>query len=330
MGLVVNRIRPAVNAAYQKNARATIDVSLKAVYKKLENLETGHLGRDGRHDGRTVGDGHHDDERRHPATVAGLSHQDPRRQPSARVRSIASRSCGRWGPGPLPGQALVVLDPELMLVIDAFLCEDGHAQERSLLGQVEEIVRPKDLWIDDRNFCTTGFLFGIARREGFFLVRQHAATLHWVHLVGKRRDRGRMETGRVFEQTVRVTNDAGEVLFVRRVTVVLDKPTRDGDGEIHMLTNVPVKHASARVVADLYRRRWTIETAFAEMEKVLNGEINTLGYPKAALFSFCMALVAYNVLSTVKGACARCMVRRRSRSSPASTWRTRSRCATAG
>ena len=57
-----------------------------------------------------------------------------------------------------------------------------------------------------------------------------------------------------------------------------------------------------RVVADLYRRRWTIETAFAEMEKVLNGEINALGYPKAALFSFCMALVAYNVLSTVKGA----------------------------
>ena len=38
------------------------------------------------------------------------------------------------------------------------------------------------------------------------------------------------------------------------------------------------------------------------MEKVLNGEINALGYPKAALFSFCMALVAYNVLSTVKGA----------------------------
>ena len=52
-----------------------------------------------------------------------------------------------------------------MLVIDAFPCEDGHAQERSLLGQVEATVQPKDLWIDDRNFCTTGFLFGIARRE---------------------------------------------------------------------------------------------------------------------------------------------------------------------
>jgi hypothetical protein len=38
------------------------------------------------------------------------------------------------------------------------------------------------------------------------------------------------------------------------------------------------------------------------MEATLNGEVNTLGYPKAALFAFCVALVAYNVLSTVKGA----------------------------
>jgi len=31
-------------------------------------------------------------------------------------------------------------------------------------------------------------------------------------------------------------------------------------------------------------------------------EVNTLGYPKAALFGFCVAMVAYNVLSVVKGA----------------------------
>ena len=154
-------------------------------------------------------------------------------------------------------------------------------RKRSLLGQVEATVQPKDLWIDDRNFCTTGFLFGIARREGFFLVRQHAATLTYT-LVGKRKDRGRVETGRDFEQTLRATNDAGEVLFLRRVTVVLDKPTRDGDTEFHLLTNVPVEHA-VRVVADLYRRRWTIETAFAEMEKVLDGEIDRDGLSQSSV-----------------------------------------------
>src|SRR5438128_1281766 len=46
----------------------------------------------------------------------------------------------------------------------------------------------------------------------------------------------------------------------------------------------------------------TIATAFAELEEMLNGEVNTLGYPKAALFAFCVALVSYNVLSTLKGA----------------------------
>ena len=52
-----------------------------------------------------------------------------------------------------------------MLVFDVFLCEDGHAQERSLtLGSWCWTMRSQDLWIADRNFCTTDFLFGIARR----------------------------------------------------------------------------------------------------------------------------------------------------------------------
>ena len=38
------------------------------------------------------------------------------------------------------------------------------------------------------------------------------------------------------------------------------------------------------------------------MEKTLQGEIKELGYPKAALFSFCVALLSYNVMSTVKAA----------------------------
>ena len=136
----------------------------------------------------------------------------------------------------------MVLDPRLMLVTDVVLCEDGHAQERSLLDRVFPLVAPKDVWIDDRNFCTTGFLFGIAVREAFFVTRQHASTLHW-EFAGRRRRRGRIETGEVFEQTIRASNDAGEILILRRITVVLDKPTRDGDREIHLLTNLPRQDA---------------------------------------------------------------------------------------
>ena len=58
-------------------------------------------------------------------------------------------------------------------------CVDGHAQERSLLDAVIEELKERDLLIADRNFCTTKFLFGIALRLGYFVIRRHATTLSW-------------------------------------------------------------------------------------------------------------------------------------------------------
>ena len=68
-----------------------------------------------------------------------------------------------------------------------------------------------------------------------------------------------------------------------------------------MLTNLPQK-ITAKQVAELYRRRWTVETAFQEFEAALSSELQTLAYPQAALFGFCTALVAYNLLAVVKAA----------------------------
>jgi hypothetical protein len=83
---------------------------------------------------------------------------------------------------------------------------------------------------------------------------------------------------------------------------VLDKPTRDGDAEIHLLTNLPAKKATAPEVAGLYRRRWTIEGRFLEMAQTLNAEPQALAYPKAALFAFCLALLASNAVALLKAA----------------------------
>ena len=299
MSVVVCRIRPSIHAAYQAHAEI-IDASIKAVYDKLDHTEPV----------LSAALVHSTAERMEPVIDAMNGARSPL-LPGYRVRILDGnhlagtehriKELRTIGAGALPGQALVVLDPRLMLATDVVLCEDGHAQERSLLDQVLERVRARDLWSDDRNFGTTNFLFGIAGREGFFVVRQHAATLHW-EFAGKRRACGRIDTGKVFQQTIRATNDAGEILILRRITVVLDPPTRDGDKAIHLLTNVPAKDAHARVIAELYRKRWLIETAFQELESTLNGEINTLGDPKAALLGFCVALVAYNVLSTLKAA----------------------------
>lgn len=299
MSLVVCGIRPSINSAFKKMA-PVLGVTRKAVYDKIDRVETTTSAALVRHSGAALG-----------AIIDELGGGNDPWLEGYRVKVLdGSHLPGtehRIKPlrftraGALPGHSLVVLDPERMLITDVVPCEDGHAQERSMTEAILEMVRPGDLWIKDRNFCTTAFLFGIARRGGSFVTRQHGSTLNW-EVVGERVSKGRCETGDVFEQKVRLSNDDGEILFVRRVTVELDQPTRDGDRTIHILTNLPEEAADAVQVARLYRKRWTLETAFQELEASLHGEINTLGYPKAALFAFCLALVSYNVLSTVKAA----------------------------
>ena len=203
--------------------------------------------------------------------------------------------------GPLPGKTLLVFDPQLGLVVDVFPCEDGHAQERALLGPVLDSVQQGELWIEDRNFCTLGWLFGLVRgRQAHVLVREHKG-LPWT-AGNELRYVGRVETGEVFEQAVEVTNEEGTVLRLRRIFIQLDQPTRDGDTEIALLTDLTGEQAGALTLARLYLERWQIETVFLVLTKTLHCEHPRLGYPKAALFAFCVTAVAYNVLSVIKAA----------------------------
>jgi hypothetical protein len=91
----------------------------------------------------------------------------------------------------------------------------------------------------------------------------------------------------------------GTVHSFRRISVELNEPTRDGDREVHILTNLP-RRVSAVRISEMYRGRWRIETAFQELAENLHGEIQTLGYPKAALFAFCIALLTYNLWSVLR------------------------------
>jgi len=296
MGLVVCQVYPSVNAVYV-DRKDEIGVTIKSVYDKLKGIEpavsralvrdtasamlailnkTGNTTKPPLAGYRTkIVDGNH------------LRRTD-RRIGELRDMNVA----------PLPGQALVVFDPQDRLVVDVLPCEDGHASERSLLPGLLETVQPKDLWIADRHFCTVGFLFGIAARGGKFIIRQHGNLPYTLH--GRRNRVGETETGIVYEQAMSVTDEQGTTRKFRRITVVLHEPTRDGDSEIHIVSNLP-KRVDAIRIAELYRDRWQIETAFQEVAESLEGEIQTLGYPKAALFGFCMALVAYNLLSVVRG-----------------------------
>ena len=205
----------------------------------------------------------------------------------------------QWLNACLPGKSLVVLEPDLGLISDLVLCEDAYTQERALLEYVLERVQARDLLVFDRNFTTMGFAFGIADRGGSFVGRQHRTNLP-VKPVSKLVKCGETETGRIYEQIVLATDpDTGATLLLRRIEVRLFEKTRDGEKTIGLLTNLP-ETVSAVAIAEIYRKRWTIETQFQFLTVSLHCEVPGLGKPKAALFAFAMSLVASNALAVVR------------------------------
>jgi IS4 transposase len=299
MSQVVMRIQPSVHSAYRQQAEE-LGVSAKCVYDKLDGIEpcvsqelVRRLAREMELVIRTMGGAL-------PPRVDGLRTRilDGNHLGATDRRLGALR--GQTGAA-LPGQSLAVLDPELRLIVDLFPCEDAHTQERALLGQVLQTVQAGDLWIEDRNFCTTLFLFGVHRRNAFFIVRQHAKSLRW-EPVSEFVYVGEIARGRVFEQQVRLRDEHGGELVVRRIRIDLNEPTRDGETVIHILTNLRPEQADALRVAELYSDRWQVETAFQELTVDLACEVSTLGYPKAALFAFATAVSCYNAFSVTKAA----------------------------
>ena len=109
--------------------------------------------------------------------------------------------------GALPGKSLVVYEPAQGLVRDVFPCEDGHAQERSLFGAVLKTVQAGDLWIADRDFSTRDFLCDIDKRGAGFIIREHRGLP--CEMLTALRPLGRVETGKIAEQRVRVIDGQG-------------------------------------------------------------------------------------------------------------------------
>ena len=306
MSVVVFKAFGSVHAAYQaKRTAGEITVSVTSVYNKLNGVEaqtSRALVRD------TAGHLRH--------LVEDVQGGCRPWLPGYRVKVLDGNCIAATehrlqvlrttAAGPLPGKALVVYDPAVEMAIDVFPCEDGHAQERALLGEVVPTVQASDLWIMDRNFCVRAFLAGIEARAGTFLCRYHKGLP--VTALAPARFVGSIETGKVYEQQVEVLmaprpgEDADDVRIYRLVRVELSRATRGGDKTLLLLTDLSKSAATGKQVAELYRRRWTIETMFQQLEAHLHSEVNTLGYPAAALFAFCVALVAYNVLAVVKGA----------------------------
>jgi hypothetical protein len=298
MSVVVTGSYDSVCSAY-KDLKESIPVSLTSVYNKLQGIEPNISAEMVRYTAGRLLPVQRQIHGMHQPWVPGYHVRilDGNHLAATEHRLKETRD---QAAAPLPGEALVLFDPEADLTTDVLLEEDGHAQERSLLDDVVGRLNARDLVVADRNMCVRKFLLGIMAQGGFFAIREHAQ-VQW-ESAGKLKRLGRTEGGRLREQRVSIRDDQGELVYLRRVVVDLDEPTRDGDTYIAVLCNLPEEDADAKEVAKLYRRRWTIEHAFEDLALALEWEINTLCYPKAGLFGFCVGLVVYNLLGVVKGA----------------------------
>ncbi len=187
MSVLVCGILPSIHAAYSKNA-VPFHTSLTALYRKIERLETPIGAAMVRMSAERLGavttamggartpflpgyrtkilDGNHLAKTEHRIAVLRT------------MRAVA-----------LPGQALVVFDPELMLAIDVVLCEDGYAQARSLLAQFVETVAARVYRSHSGTFAPPAPPSGSPERKK---IRETSArsTLH-CKSVGRRKAQGR-------------------------------------------------------------------------------------------------------------------------------------------
>jgi len=297
MSLVVCGSVKHVKAGFER-IKERIPVTLKCVYEKLQRMETHvseELVRFSSDQCQTI--------------LRELNGALPDPLPGYRVR-ILDGNClagtekrikqlrGHTAAA-LPGKSLVVMDPALMQITDVVFCEDGHTQERELLPRLVQLICAKDVWVADRNFCVIDWMVELSDRKAFFVIRRHRqVTIESEHEWSEEVETA---TGWVSERRSSVKRAGSWELDVRVIRVRLKAPTRDGEGVVEILTNLPGS-VSAVQVALMYLGRWKIETAFQELTVYLNCELNTLGYPKAALFGFAVAITAYNIQSVLKGA----------------------------
>jgi len=201
-----------------------------------------------------------------------------------------------WSAG-LPGMSLAIYEPATAMITELILEEDAHTQERALLDRIP--IDPGRLYIADRNFCVRSLLLRITAAPAFFLVRWHRSSLPF-RATSRLHRRGRCRSGEIIEQTIEVSDETGVAHPLRRIVLKLDEPTRDGETEIVLITNLPAE-VPAAACCEAYAGRWSIEGHYQALTDLLHCEIPGLGRPRAALFAFSMSAVAGNALAVLKG-----------------------------
>ena len=111
-----------------------------------------------------------------------------------------------------------------------------------------ECAGPGELWLADRNFCTSTILLGWHQAQASFIVREHGRSSPPLASSGPWVDAARIETGQVREQRIDLKSG---LQGWRRIELQLDQPTEASDTVIRLWT-LPAAvgaHEIARYIA---------------------------------------------------------------------------------
>jgi hypothetical protein len=193
--------------------------------------------------------------------------------------------------GDAPGRDLTLA----MVPID-----DAYAQQCALVERLLPRIHAVECQIADTN-CTVLIFELLINAWSQFVVREHASTplasaSEWKTV--------QLDQEREVSEPHVAVRDGDAAIEGRRISVELTKATRDGEGEVFLLSNVTETESSAQPLGDAYRTRWTIEKAFARMVVWLNCERDSLGNPNAALLAFTVGHCAYALESLIQATLA--------------------------
>jgi hypothetical protein len=95
-------------------------------------------------------------------------------------------------------------------------------------------------------------LFARGEKLASFVIREHL-NLPWT-AIEELKFGGRVDGGELWSQPIEIARGA-ETIQLRRIVLRPDRPSRHGDDQIVVFTNLPPTDASPQQVIQLYRER---------------------------------------------------------------------------
>ena len=199
----------------------------------------------------------------------------------------------------LAGHFLIVYDRATKVCEQVVAREDAYESEKAMAQECLANARPGEIYVADRGFSTSKIIAQLMDQQACFVIRENRQSLVYLSEEPQLAC-GTTDSGKLTEGNVCLHDRFSERSWkLRRIVLTLKKPTEDGDRELRLITNLP-RTKTARKIAELYRDRWTIERHFHFIKNELQGQMPSLGEPRAAIFTMCVALAAGNALMVLK------------------------------